>query len=790
MSTQKTLIIVESPTKAKTIGKFLGDNFDVQSSYGHIRDLPKSELGVDVKNGFAPKYVVPKKSTKQVSVLKAAVKKADRIILATDEDREGEAIAWHVAQTLKLPKDKTERIVFHEITKSAINAALEHARPIDMELVEAQQARRILDRLVGYTLSPFLWKKVGGGLSAGRVQSVVVRLIVDREREVRAFTPEEYWSVDATLRTNESTELSFVAGLRQHLGKKIVPTTTEEAQRVVDDCQDAEWHIRSVEEKTMSKAPPAPFTTSTLQQEASRKLGFSVKQTMTLAQRLYETGLITYMRTDSVSLAKEAVASIRAAIQSQFGPTYLPESPRTYTTKSKGAQEAHEAIRPTNITIAPEAQTHLESGQQRLYDLIWRRTLATQLTNAQLKRVGVNIDVSDYTFRATGQTVVFDGFLRAYTEGHEEHDESPHGEKFLPPLKEGERCHLETILPEQHFTKPPPRYSEASLVKKLEEEGIGRPSTYAPTISTVQSRGYVTKDGRQLIPEDVAFIVTDLLAEHFSNIVDVGFTAKMEEDLDAIAEGKKNDTAFLHGFYDPFAAQVAQKQEELTKADVSQERVIGQDPETGLDVLVRLGRFGPYIQLGRLEDMPELPPKLRKDGTPSKAKPKRQKPKSASVPKGKSPDDVTLEDAFALLAFPRVLGEHEGEEVTANLGRFGPYIKCGDVNGSIPETQDPTTITLEEALELCTAAAEKKKRAAEPLRILGNDPATKKELQVKTGRYGEYVTDGETNASIPKRFEVETITLEEAAELLKKKRERGPGKGRRFTRTTKKPKEG
>ncbi|MDO8622577.1 MAG: type I DNA topoisomerase, partial [bacterium] len=750
----KTLVIVESPTKAKKIGEFLGGDYIVKSSYGHIRDLPKGKLGVDVANDFTPQYIIPPDDQRHVTELQKAAAGADEVILATDEDREGEAIAWHLAQALELSPEKTKRIVFHEITKSAIAHALANPRKIDQHLVDAQQSRRILDRLVGYTLSPFLWRKVAGGLSAGRVQSVAVRIIVDREREIRAFTPVEYWTIAAHL--NSAAHAPFTAELRTRNGEKYVPKSDADAHAVVAACTGAPWTIASVDEKELRRTPPAPFTTSTIQQEASRKLGFSVKQTMTLAQRLYETGYITYMRTDSVAIAAEALAAIRQQVGSQFGATYTLPTPRTYATKSKGAQEAHEAIRPTDPSKTPTSlASELEDGQRKLYELIWFRTMATQMPDAQLKRVGVDIDAANHGFRATGQTITFDGFLRVYQEGRDEEPEQGReqddGEKLLPPLAAGETCTLRELKPEQHFTKPPPRYTEASLVKKLEEEGIGRPSTYAPTISTVIARGYIQKEGRQLIPEEVAFMVIDLLKEHFTNIVDLKFTAKMEEDLDAIAEGTEDDGAFLKRFWEPFDAQVKQKQEALTRADVMQERVLGKDPVSGFDVLVRSGRYGPYIQVGRPEEMPVIPPPVAAEGAKkSRArKPKTQKPKVTSLPKGTDTEKVTLEQALALLAFPRVLGIHEGNEVTANLGRFGPYVKCGDANASIPAEIDPASVTFEQALTLCADRKEQKRKAAEPLRVLGTSPDTNTDIAVKTGRFGPYVTDGTTLASVP-----------------------------------------
>lgn len=777
------LVIVESPTKAKTIKKFLGKDYVVQASMGHVRDLPSSGLAVDVDGSFEPEYEIPDDKKSVISGLQKELKNADDLWIATDEDREGEAIGWHLVQALKIKKDqKVHRIVFHEITKSAIEEAVASPREINNELVEAQQARRILDRLVGYTLSPFLWKKVYRGLSAGRVQSVAVRIIVDREREIKAFDPVEYWTIEADLLNQKSD--SFTAELKSKDGKKFVPGSQKESDEVLKDVDGAEWKIDKIEEKELKKNPPPPFTTSTLQQEAGRKFGFSVKQTMVVAQQLYEglslgkgeetTGLITYMRTDSVNLSKKALEDAKMTVEKLFGREYVLSEPRRYKTKSKGAQEAHEAIRPTEMSRTPESlKSVLDHQQLKLYTLIWNRCVATQMRAVELKRIGADIAVSKYTFRATGQTVLFDGYYRVYSEGvdasedkHRKSDDESDGksgEKFLPPLSEGEDLKCEEVRPEQHFTKPPPRYTEASLVKKLEEEGIGRPSTYAPTISTVQQRGYIQKDGKQLAPLDIAFTVTDLLTEHFTNIVDLKFTATMEQKLDDIAEGKEKRSTFLKGFYVPFKKLIDTKGKEVKKEDVMKEKILGKDPESGLDICVLTGRFGPYVQVGTPQDV--------KDG-----KIKTKKPKSSSLDEGMSKESITLEDALKLLAFPRTIGSKDGEDVTVNKGRFGPYIKWGKVTVSLPKDVSPSDIDMAGAETLIAEAKDRKKKEAEPLKSLGKDPNTKGDIVVKDGRYGPYVTDGKTNASIPKRIDPTTIDLITACELLERKRNAPPRK--------------
>ncbi len=788
------LVIVESPTKAKTIKRFLGKDFIVEASMGHVRDLPESSLGVDVEHGYVPEYDVPEAKAATVKHLRAAYKEADELWIATDEDREGEAIGWHLTQVLGIKeKDvaQVKRIVFHEITEAAIKAAADHPRSLDMRLVDAQQARRILDRLVGYTLSPFLWKKVMSGLSAGRVQSVAVRILVDREREIQAFVAEEYWSITAALQTPKGE--AFTAALQKKNGEKLGVHSKEEADAVLKACDGATFTVADLEEKEVRKNPPAPFTTSTLQQEAARKLGFSVKQTMVVAQQLYEgvhlggteglTGLITYMRTDSVNLSEKALTDCAEVIGKTYGREYVLSEARKYKTKAKGAQEAHEAIRPTEVSRRPESLADILDHQQlKLYTLIWNRTIATQMPAAEFKRVGADIAAGSYGFRATGQTVLFDGFLRVYSEGRDEPEEKKPGEeqqeddneKRLPPLTLGETLALDTLTPEQHFTKPPPRYTEASLVKKLEEEGIGRPSTYAPTISTVQQRGYVTKDGGRLTPSSVAFTVTDLLAEHFPTIVDLKFTAHMEGKLDEIAEGEHNSEEFLGAFYKPFKKLIDSKTEVIKKEDVFKDVLLGLDPATGKPIYARTGRFGPYVQVGEPEKAAEKPKGKKVKG--KKAVPAGPKPHTASLPKNAFIEKVTLEQALSLLQFPKTLGSHGGEDVVVLLGRFGPYIKCGKQTTTIPKEVEPASVTLPTAITMMAEAQERKKKAAEPLRVLGKDPATDAEMIIKDGRYGPYVTDGKTNASLPKKFDPQTITPEEAAELLAKKRAAPPGR--------------
>lgn len=766
------LVVVESPTKAKTIKRFLGSEYIVEASMGHVRDLPEKTLGVDTANGFTPVYEIPQGKETVIRRLKNALKEAEDIWIATDEDREGEAIGWHLLEALHVPKTKKiYRIVFHEITEKAIKESVLHPRSIDMRLVDAQQARRILDRLVGYTLSPFLWRKVYSGLSAGRVQSVVVRILVDREREVGAFVPQEYWTVGAELHTSRGD--TFTAALKKKDGEDVIPHSHEEVQHILQNLDDALYTVHALDEKEVSRNPPPPFTTSTLQQEAGRKLHFSVKQTMLIAQQLYEgvdlgkgqgmQGLITYMRTDSVHLSDTALEDTKRMIEKKFGREYVLATPRQYRTKSKHAQEAHEAIRPTGLDQTPDSLLDVLDHQQlKLYMLIWNRTMATQMPLAQFKRVSADIQAKNFLFRATGQTILFDGFIRVYSEGNDEEgeDTKEEGEHTLPNLIPGEELQCKELVPAQHFTKPPPRYTEASLVKKLEEEGIGRPSTYAPTISTIQQRGYVRKEGRNLVPETVAFAVTDLLTVHFPNIVDLTFTATMEESLDKIAEGEKDTVKFLKCFYEPFHKLVVEKSQEVKRGDVLQDRILGPDPQTGKNVRVRIGRFGPYVQLGELEA-----------GTSKKD---MRSIRTAALPKGTKPEDVTLEEALKRLSFPKILGVRDGEEMQVAIGRFGPYIRWGKVTVSIPPDIEPISIDMDKAQGLVSMAKEQRKRMQEPLKSLGKDPTTGGEILVKDGRFGPYVTDGKTNASLGKKIDPVSINFDQAVELLVKKRARPP----------------
>lgn len=594
----KTLVIVESPTKAKTITKFLTKDFKVESSFGHIRDLPQKELGVDVENNFEPKYEIPTKAKKQVNKLKDLVKKADSIILAPDEDREGEAIAWHLTKALDLKEKKIQRITFHEITKKAIEDALKNPRDINMSLVDAQQARRVLDRLVGYKLSPFLWKKVARGLSAGRVQSVAVRLICEREKEIQNFKEEEYWSIEAALEKNKQQFTAQLVKEKNKVIKKLAIKNQAQAQQILDNLNQADYQVLSVEKKEAKRQPPTPFTTSTLQQEASRKLGFSAKQTMMLAQKLYEgielgsqgsVGLITYMRTDSLNLSSFSLDNIRNFITKEFVNDYLPANPKIYKTKSKGAQEAHEAIRPTDINNTPEKiKKYLEPKQYRLYNLIWQRTLACQMNPAIMDQTKVDIKANDYIFRANGSTIKFPGYLKIYS--------SSIKENILPELNEKDRLNLIELKKQQHFTQPPARYTEASLIKSLEEYGIGRPSTYAPTLSTIQERNYVFKnDDKKLQPTEIGTLVNTVLVDHFPQIVDYNFTAQMEEDLDKIAAGQKKWQPVIEDFYDPFIDNLKLKEKEVTKKELTEEQTEEKCEKCGSPMIIKMGRFGKFL---------------------------------------------------------------------------------------------------------------------------------------------------------------------------------------------------
>jgi len=750
-----SVVIVESPAKAKTINKFLGKDFIVKSSIGHIRDLVEGELGVDVKNQFKPKYEIPDKKKKVVAELKKTVKGADIVWLATDEDREGEAIAWHLSEALKLDEKKTKRITYSEITKEAIQEAIKNPRAIDKNLVDAQQARRVLDRLVGYEISPILWKKVKPALSAGRVQSVAVRLIVEREREIQNFKSVSSYKVSAIF-LNKKNEL-----VKAELPKRF--QTKEEAKSFLEKCKGAEFSIAGLETKPAKKSPSAPFTTSTLQQEAGRKFGYSVAQTMRIAQGLYENGKITYMRTDSVHLSDTALGQAKKEIEKLYGKDFVHI--RHYKTKAKGAQEAHEAIRPVNLGVY---KIEGDAQEQRIYDLIWKSTIASQMSDAQLEKTTATISVSttDEKFVAQGEVLKFEGFLKIYLEGKDEEEEEI-AEGVLPPLKVGEKLSNQEITAVERFTYHPPRYTEATLVRKLEELGIGRPSTYAPTIFTIQKRNYVVKEDREgikrkfsslilnngsvveeeksektgaekskLFPTDIGMVVNDFLTDNFTDIMDYNFTARVEEEFDEIAEGKLIWTNMLDEFYGPFHKTVENTIE--TSARQSGERVLGKDPATGKQVIVRLGKFGPIVQIGLQDD--------------------REK-RYASLRKGQRMDTITLEQALKLFTLPRNLGTHKGDAVIVSIGRFGPYIKYQGAFVSLPKDEDPHTISLERAKEILNAPRLPK--------ILGK--FQDEDINVAKGRFGPYVKYKNIFASLDKGEDPLSVTLERAIELVKAK---------------------
>lgn len=761
----KTLVIVESPTKAKTISKFLGKDYAVESSFGHIRDLPKSKMGIDIEGGtFMPTYSVPRDKSAQVKKLKEIAKKAKHIIFATDEDREGEAISWHLAEVLGINPSDAERIVFHEITKHAIEVAIKNPRIIDQKLVDAQQARRILDRLVGYELSPLLWKKVARGLSAGRVQSVAVRLVVEREREIQSFIAEEYWTITGTFEKQKNlSELKIKGELIAKNGKKLDKfdlNNQKTVDEVLSHLDGAKYQVESIVEKQTKRTPPPPFTTSTLQQQSNNRLGYSSKQTMRLAQQLYEgiplgsegsVGLITYMRTDSVNLSQKFLEEAREFVTQEFGDKYAMPSPRFYKTKSKGAQEAHEAIRPSDPARTPDSlKSYLTPQQLKLYTLIWKRAVSTQMAEARLNKTAIDIvssskESNTYTFRANGQTIIFDGWLTLYPELLRE--------EMIPHLEEKEALNCLSLEPEQHFTEPPARYSDATLVKALEEYGIGRPSTYAPTIATIEARGYVEReDDKRLHPKDIAFIVNDLLVNHFPDVVNYEFTAEMEENLDAIAEGTKHWQPIIATFYHPFHETIVKKTEELTKGEVVALRELGVDPTTGKPIYVRIGRYGPFVQKGAQTD--------------------EEKPAFASLAKNQTAETVTLAEALQLFTLPRNLGNTpEGDEIIANIGRFGPYLKVKSKFYSLKE-DDPYTIPLERALILIAEAKDKEAQS-----ILKSFPGST--IIVKVGRYGPYITDGTKNAKIPKGTEPTELDQATCEDLIAKAPEK---KARRFTR--------
>ncbi len=752
----KNLVIVESPAKAKTIEKFLGKDFKVESSFGHISDLPSKELGVDVDGDFKPKYEVSRDKKAVVKKLKDLAKNSDMVWLASDEDREGEAIAWHLAENLKLDKSKTKRIVFHEITKSAIQKAIENPRDIDYHLVDAQQARRVLDRIVGYELSPVLWRKVKGGLSAGRVQSVSVRLIVEKERDIQGFKPEASFRIDAEF-SNENGQL-FKAKLPKNF------STKEDAQKFLEKNASATFKVADLEKKPAKKSPAAPFTTSTLQQEASRKLFFSVSKTMTMAQRLYEAGLITYMRTDSVNLSDEARKGAQKEIESAFGSKY--SKPRNYTGKSKGAQEAHEAIRPTDFSLH---SVDIDRDQARLYDLIWKRSIASQMSEAELERTNVKISASTHKelFTANGEVITFDGFLKVYLEGTDDEDVEQEG--MLPAMKNNENLLNNYITATERYTRPPARYTEASLVKKLEELGIGRPSTYAPTISTIQNRNYVEKgavegvkrdyvqltlkkgsvkekvlsekvgsDKGKLVPTDIGMIVTDFLVNHFEHILDYNFTAKVEEDFDGIAEGKEDWTKMMKSFYKDFHPQVKDVQENAERE--SGERILGKDPKTGKQVSVRLGKFGPMVQIGTVDD--------------------EEKPQFASLSPDQQLNTITYEEAMDLFQLPKSLGEYKGEEVEVNNGRFGPYVKFGKKFVSLPKGVDPLSVELDDAIVLI----KEKEEADAPIYIYKDKP-----VQKGKGRFGPFIKWNDMFINVNKKYDWDNLSEEDIIELIEAK---------------------
>jgi DNA topoisomerase I len=818
------LLIVESPSKAKTLKKYLGKDFEILASYGHVRDLVPKTGAVDTENNFEMKYEIIDRNAKHVDTIAKAVKNAETVLLATDPDREGEAIAWHLSEILKerkaLKNKKLKRVVFYEITEGAVKDAVKNPRSISMELVNAQQARRALDYLVGFNLSPLLWKKIRRGLSAGRVQSPALRLIVEREQEIEKFQTQEYWTIHFDA---EKDRLAFTAKLTHFHGEKLEQFSVGNAERNAEITSFLESNgkgaarVKEIEKKRKLRSPAAPFTTSTLQQEAVRKLGFSTDRAMKVAQSLYEgvtvgrvvTGLITYMRTDSVTLSKEAVTEMRAHITKNYGSDYLPKAPILYRSASKNAQEAHEAIRPTSINRTPDSVApYLNDEQRKLYEMIWKRAIASQMTPAKFDTVAVDFNVGGpgNVFRATGQTMVFPGFFAVY---HEDQDDAVEEEdKRLPTFETGDTVKIDKLYGDQHFTQPPPRYSEASLVKALEQYGIGRPSTYASIISTLVNREYVTLDKKRFMPTDVGRVVNKFLTEHFAHWVDYEFTAKMEDELDDISNGKQEWIPVLERFWKDFSAQVGEK-ESVSRKDVTQEaleemcpkcgkhhltirlgrrgrfigctgypdcdytrnldgpegaevvpqkRELGVDPETDKQIFAMQGPYGPYVQLGEMEG--------------------EKKPKRVSVPKNIPPDSVTVEVALKLLALPRDLGAHpeSGKKVNAAIGRFGPYVSHDGQFKSIPKDESVFEIGLERAVALLKEPKQFGARGA--LKVLGKHPADGQPVALYSGRYGPYVKHGKVNATLPDKDAIDTITLEEAVGLLAAKSKKGGSKSR------------
>ena len=778
MSMQSNLVIVESPAKAKTIEKFLGKEYKVLSSYGHIRDLKKRDFSIDVEKGFMPIYEVPSDKKQVVDTLKKAAKDADMVWLASDEDREGEAIAWHLYEVLGLTPEKTRRIVFHEITKNAILSAIENPRDIDVNLVNAQQARRVLDRIVGFELSPILWRKIKPALSAGRVQSVAVRLIVEREREIEKFTPEASFRITAVFKDEAGNSLKGELQYR--------PANEEEATALLQKLSTEEFEVSDITVKPLQKYPAPPFTTSTLQQEAARKLGFTVAQTMRVAQQLYEAGLITYMRTDSVNLSSLAINTAKDTILENFGKEY--SHPHNFSTSSKGAQEAHEAIRPTYIA---NREIEGNSQEKRLYDLIWKRTVASQMTPAQTEKTTISVQSvnGEEKFVITGEVIKFDGFLHLYVETNDEESEKESEAAVLPPMQKADRLTLSSGEAVERFTMAPPRYSEASLVHKLEELGIGRPSTYAPTISTIQQREYVEKgtksgvkreykiltlkkgkiastvksenvgsDKGKLIPTDIGIVVNDYLTDNFPDIMNYNFTAKVEEEFDSIADGENTWNGAIASFYETFHPEVLSASSQHSDNKVG-ERVLGTDPTTGRRVSVKIGRFGPVVQIGTAEDA--------------------DKPVFASLMEGQTLNNITLEQALKLFALPRTLGAFEDKEVVIGVGKFGPYIRHDGKFTSLPKEHKPLEITLEEAVQLIVA-----KRSEEQSRILktfDEEP----EMQIINGRYGAYIAYNKSNYKLPKGVVAEELTLDDCKKIIAEQGDKPAKKTARRTKAKK-----
>lgn len=760
----KNLLIVESPAKAKTIEKILGKDFEVRSSYGHIRDLEKDDMGIDINNQYQPRYKVPDDKERVVKELKQMARKAEEVWLASDEDREGESISWHLAEVLGLDPKKTKRIVFHEITAPAIKKAVENPRRINMDLVNAQQARRVLDRLVGFELSPVLWRKIGmqRSLSAGRVQSVAVRLIVEREREINNFIPESAYKIDAFLTAPDIHKKQI--GFKAEGPAKM--STLKDAQAFLESCRNAIYKVSDVQVKPARRTPAAPFTTSTLQQEASRKMGYSVSRTMILAQKLYESGKITYMRTDSVNLSDTAMTDIHKQVGTAYGEEYY--QPRKYKNKNESAQEAHEAIRPTYMSQA----TIDDPDAKKLYELIWKRTIASQMSDAEFEKTTAKIDISTNheTLTATGEVMKFDGFLKVYMEGRDDDDEE-NSEDILPPLSAGQELGFREMTATEKFSRPAPRYTEASLVKKLEELGIGRPSTYAPTISTIIKRNYVEKRDKEgvkrevnllrldnhhavhkeifqentgaekskLFPTDLGLVVTDFLKQYFERVMDFSFTARIEEEFDEIADGKLKWSTMIDGFYKPFHETIEHTLENAERA--KGERELGMDPETGKRVIARMGRYGPMVQIGDTAD-------------------EEEKPRFAKLNPAQSIETITLEEAMQLFALPRMLGEYEGQEVAVNVGRFGPYVKFGEQFISIPRGEDLHEMELERAIELIN----EKQQADAPIAMYQNLPVTKGK-----GRFGPFIKWNDMFINIPRAYNFDALSQKDINELIEKK---------------------